>query len=140
VHAANVGHSRLTSYHALEIYRSKDKAGVLTQVHQAATDAITANTKATKEAADSETARDIALNMLSNKDAELQRVLKVCNKLQDLCRELQKHNKHVRACRPGPPTWCHVRSLFLFMLFVLIHSAGFAIIRHASDNLWHHVT
>jgi hypothetical protein len=78
------------------VSRSKDASTLVATMHNAAIDALNAQVKAGKQAADMETARDAGISLLTAKDGELARVRALSAKLQDLCRELQKQNKQVR--------------------------------------------
>lgn len=69
------------------------------RMHGEAVAALNAQAKAMKGGADAETARDTALSFVAAKDEELVRVRRMADKLQQLCRELQKQNKLVRATR-----------------------------------------
>lgn len=86
--------------------RSKDPAALVAILYTAATEALTAQIKADKRAAEMETARDVSTSMLSLKNEELGRATTLSIRLQDICRELQKQNKLVCQFKLRDLSWC----------------------------------
>jgi hypothetical protein len=78
------------------LHRSKVPAALVPTLSTVATEALNAQIKAEKRAAEMETARDVSASMLSQKIEELGRATTLSIRLQEICRELQKQNKLVR--------------------------------------------
>jgi hypothetical protein len=84
------------SLHTISACRGKDPNAVIRALHSAATSALHEQILVEKKAAEAQTERDTAAELLAAKDKEARISQNLVARLQELCRELHKQNKQAR--------------------------------------------